>query len=69
MAQRVRYHPGHKRALTTLARAVDPPRLADWLATLDEAQAVSEHPLNARLAVEQALLGYLDAMQGAATNR
>ena len=69
MAQRVRYHPGHKRALTTLARAVDPPRLVDWLATLDEAQAVSEHPLNARLAVEQALLGYLDAMQGAATNR
>jgi len=69
MAQRVRYHPGHKRALTTLARAVDPPRLVDWLATLDEAQAVSEHPLNARLAVEQALLGYLDAMQGAAASR
>jgi DNA polymerase-3 subunit delta' len=69
MAQRVRYHPGHKRALTTLARAVDPPRLADWLAALDEAQAVSEHPLNARLAVEQALFGYLDALQGAATNR
>jgi DNA polymerase III subunit delta' len=69
MAQRVRYHPGHKRALTTLARAVDPPRLADWLAALDEAQAVSEHPLNARLAVEQALFGYLHAMQGATTSR
>ncbi len=69
MAQRVRYHPGHKRALTTLARAVDPPRLVGWLAALDEAQAVSEHPLNARLAVEQALLGYLDAMQGAAASR
>jgi hypothetical protein len=69
MAQRVRYHPGHKRALTTLARAVDPPRLVDWLAALDEAQAVSEHPLNARLAVEQALLGYLDAMRGAAASR
>jgi DNA polymerase-3 subunit delta' len=69
MAQRVRYHPGQKRALTTLARAVDPPRLVEWLAALDEAQAVSEHPLNARLAVEQALLGYLDAMQGAAASR
>jgi hypothetical protein len=69
MAQRVRYHPVHKRALTTLARAVDPPRLVDWLATLDEAQAVSEHPLNARLAVEHALLAYLDAMRGAAASR
>ena len=69
MAQRVRYHPGHKRALATLARAVDPPRLVDWLAALAEAQAVSEHPLNARLAVEQALLGYVDAMQGAAAHR
>jgi hypothetical protein len=55
--------------LTTLARAVDPPKLVDWLAALDEAQAVSEHPLNARLAVEQALLGYLDAMRGAAASR
>jgi hypothetical protein len=62
-AQRVRYHPGQKRALATLARSVDPPRLADWLATLADAQAVSEHPLNSRLAVEQALLGYLDALQ------
>jgi len=69
MAQRVRYHPGHKRALATLARAVDPPKLADWLAALAEAQAVSEHPLNARLAVEQALLGYVDAMQGVAAHR
>jgi DNA polymerase-3 subunit delta' len=62
-AQRVRYHPGQKRTLATLARAVDPPRLADWLAALAEAQAVSEHPLNARLAVEEALLGYLAALQ------
>ena len=33
------------------------------MAALAEAQAVSEHPLNARLAVEQALLGYLGALQ------
>jgi DNA polymerase III subunit delta' len=65
VAQRVRYHPGHKRALTALAPAVDPQRLANWLADLAEAQAVSEHPLNARLAVEQALLGYLHALQPA----
>jgi DNA polymerase-3 subunit delta' len=69
VAQRVRYHPGHKRALATLARAVDPPRLVEWLAALADAQAVSEHPLNARLAVEQALFGYLDAMQSAGAHR
>jgi DNA polymerase-3 subunit delta' len=63
-AQRVRYHPGQKRTLATLARAVDPPRLAEWLAGLADAQAVSDHPLNPRLAVEQALLQYLDALQG-----
>jgi len=63
MAQRVRYHPGQKRSLVTLARAVEVQRLTQWLTALAEAQAVSEHPLNARLAVEQALLGYLDALQ------
>jgi DNA polymerase-3 subunit delta' len=62
-AQHVRYYPRHKRTLATLARAVEPARLAEWLAALGEAQAVSDHPLNARLAVEQALLGYIDAMR------
>jgi DNA polymerase III subunit delta' len=52
--------PSQKRALATLARAVDPVRLGGWLRALADAQAVSDHPLNARLAVEQALLGYLD---------
>jgi DNA polymerase-3 subunit delta' len=60
-AQRVRYYPDHKRTLATLARAVDPVRLSSWLKALAESQAVSDHPLNARLAVEQALLGYLGA--------
>jgi DNA polymerase-3 subunit delta' len=68
-AQRVRYHPGQKRALATLARAVEPLRLMQWLAALTEAQAVSEHPLNARLAVEQALFGYLDALRPGVESR
>jgi DNA polymerase-3 subunit delta' len=63
VAQRVRYHPGQKRSLATLARAVDPARLIDWLTALADAQAVSDHPLNPRLAVEQALLEYLEVMQ------
>jgi DNA polymerase-3 subunit delta' len=68
-AQRVRYHPGQKRTFATLARAVDPPRLLHWLMALAEAQAVSDHPLNPRLAVEQALLGYLAALQPAGAPR
>jgi DNA polymerase-3 subunit delta' len=64
-AQRVRYHPRQQRALATLARAAEPARLLDWLATLAQAQAASDHPLNARLVVEQALLGYLNALQPA----
>ena len=60
-AQRVRYYPAQERALATLARAVDPARLSAWLRALADAYAVSDHPLNARLAVEQAFLGYLEA--------
>ena len=62
-AARVRYYPGERRALTTLARAAEPARLLDWLAGLAQSQAVSDHPLNARLVIENALLGYIDAMQ------
>ena len=62
-AGRVRYYPGERRVLTALARAVEPERLLDWVATLAQSQAVSDHPLNARLVIENALLGYINAMQ------
>jgi DNA polymerase-3 subunit delta' len=62
-AARVRYYPGERRVLTALARAVEPARLLDWVAGLAQSQAVSDHPLNARLVIENALLGYIDAMQ------
>ena len=58
-AGRVRYYPQRKRAIAAAARSCEPARLLDWLAQLTEAQATAEHPLNARLAVEGALIGYI----------
>ncbi|MEP6609673.1 MAG: DNA polymerase III subunit delta' [Burkholderiaceae bacterium] len=63
MAGRVRYYPMYQRIFATLARGIEPSRVADWAATLAQTQAVSDHPLNARLVVESALLGYIDAMR------
>jgi DNA polymerase-3 subunit delta' len=63
LAGRVRYYPQHQRQFATLARAIEPARVVDWAAALAQTQAVSDHPLNARLVVESALLGYADAMR------
>jgi DNA polymerase-3 subunit delta' len=63
LAGRVRYYPQHQREVATLARAIEPSRVVDWTAALAQTQAVSDHPLNARLVVESALLGYADAMR------
>ena len=35
----------------------------EWIAALAQTQAVSDHPLNARLGVESALLGYAEAVR------
>ena len=63
LAGRVRYYPQHQREVAKLARAIEPSRVVDWTAALAQTQAVSDHPLNARLVVESALLGYADAMR------
>ncbi len=63
LAGRVRYYPQHQRQFAALARAIEPSRVVDWAAALAQTQAVSDHPLNARLVVESALLGYADAMR------
>ncbi len=61
MAARVRYYPEQQRALAAVARDCEPERVLNWLGELAKAQATAEHPLNARLAVEGLLMGYLDA--------
>jgi DNA polymerase-3 subunit delta' len=58
---RLRYYPGQQRAIATVARGCEPQRLLDWLTLLTDAQATSGHPLNAKLAIESALIGYMDA--------
>jgi DNA polymerase-3 subunit delta' len=71
LAGRVRYYPQHQRQFAALGRTVEPVRVVEWAAALAQTQAVSDHPLNARLVIESALLGYAEAMrpQGAATAR
>ncbi len=71
LAGRVRYYPQHQRQFAALNRTVEPVRVVEWAAALAQMQAVSDHPLNARLVIESALLGYAEAMQpqGAATAR
>ncbi len=63
LAGRVRYYPQHQRQFAALARAIEPSRVVDWATALAQTQAVSDHPLNARLVIESALLGYAEAMR------
>jgi DNA polymerase-3 subunit delta' len=60
-ADRLRYYPRQQRAIAAVARSSEPERLIGWLAQLTEAQATSAHPLNAKLVVERALIGYMGA--------
>lgn len=62
-AGRLRYYPGQKRAIAAIARGCEPQSLLGWLTQLTDAQATSAHPLNAKLAIESALIGYVDATQ------
>lgn len=64
-AQRVRYYPRHQRAVAAVARGSDPERLLGWLSQLADARATAEHPLNAKLAVEGLLVGYMSAVRPA----
>jgi DNA polymerase-3 subunit delta' len=64
-AARVRYYPKQGKALAAVARECDLERLLGWLGELASAQATADHPLNARLAVEGLLMGYLDAVRPA----
>ena len=63
LAGRVRYYPQHQRQFAALARTVEPSQVVEWGAALAQMQAASDHPLNARLVIESALLGYIDAMR------
>lgn len=63
----VRYHPRHVTAVSAVARTADPERIWQWNRELTQAQATSEHPLNAKLVIESALVAYADAVRVAGT--
>lgn len=59
----VRYHPPQSTALMRLARAADAPAVLAWIEHLNRLQATRDHPLNARLVVESALLRYASSLR------
>jgi DNA polymerase-3 subunit delta' len=61
-AGRLRYYPSQKRTIATVARGCSPEPLLAWLAQLNNSQATAEHPLNPRLVIESALIGYRDTV-------
>ena len=54
----VRYHPSRKSALMALGSRCSMPALVEWSRGLLQAQRTATHPLNARMAIEAALLEY-----------
>lgn len=63
-AGRLRYYPRQQRAIASIARAAQWQPLLGWQDELARAQRSSGHPLNARLVIENALIGYRAALRG-----
>ncbi|MFN9029759.1 MAG: DNA polymerase III subunit delta' [Betaproteobacteria bacterium] len=62
----VRYHPREMAPLGLLVRAESAPAILAWIDQLTRLRATRDHPLNARMVVESALLSYVDCLGGAA---
>ncbi|HEY4073784.1 MAG TPA: DNA polymerase III subunit delta' [Herbaspirillum sp.] len=58
MASVVRYYPRHKRELTALADKLETHTLLAALKQLNERRAIADHPLSAKLFIEDMLLAY-----------
>ncbi len=63
LAGRVRYYPHHRKSLETLAARLSADSLQQALRDAGSRRAVSEHPLAARLFIEDMLLDYARLMQ------
>lgn len=63
LAGRVRYYPHHRKRLEALAAGVSAENLQQALRDAASRRAVSEHPLAARLFIEDMLLDYARLMQ------
>lgn len=60
----VRYHPARLAHIARLAEAASADRLWQWIDSLRSAAATRDHPLNARLVIESALLRYAQLFDG-----
>jgi DNA polymerase III subunit delta' len=67
--QRVRYHPQAAATLQRIAAGAPIPAWVGWLRSLTRRRASQDHPLNARLVIEAALLDYVACLRetGSAT--
>lgn len=61
----VRYHPREASTLGRIVRVAPAPVILAWLDQLARLRATRDHPLNARMVVESALLSYVDCLGGA----
>ena len=61
----VRYHIGAEQAVRAAAARCDPTRAAMLLRTLAKARSLAQHPLNARLFLEDLLIQYQSLIAGA----
>ena len=55
----IRYYPRYEKDLTVLAGRVELPNLLRALKSLNERRAIAEHPLSARLFIEEMLIDYV----------
>ncbi len=62
---KVRYHGAQAVAIARIATMLVPARVLLWWSELAQMRASAEHPLNSRLVVEAALLGYVRALSPA----
>jgi DNA polymerase-3 subunit delta' len=62
LGQPPRYFPGEDRALSSLAAAVGWAGAEQWSRVLRRMVQSAEHPLNAKLTIEEAMIAYAAAL-------
>lgn len=55
---KIRYYPKHRREIDALAMRADPVRLLAVMKSVNERRAIADHPLSAKLFIEDMLLDY-----------
>lgn len=64
LAGKIRYYPAHRTALAALAERIEPHALLLIMKATSQRRAIAEHPLSAKLFVEDMLLDYLTLFSG-----